>query len=316
MITYRPMNPETDLPALAVLINLTTVVSVTPKLLEEWRLNADPGRLRQQLVAVDERDSVVGMGDCMRDPWTPPGLFWIDVAVAPEYRRQGIGTALYNASEAWAREQGAVILGADVRDDLEDSLDFATSRFFIEVQHTAEYCLNLADFDPAAFAPRIASLAAEGFDLLSFEAAGDTRDHRKAVYKLHKRVIVDDPDFTGEHLPFAEYSKRIFESSWSRADELIVALRGAAWIGYAQLADFPDSSTAMLSYAGVEKAFRGRGLATALIALALTHAKARGVISVYLGVEEIDDLVLALVARFNMAADVGSWRMLRKLNVE
>lgn len=316
MVHYRLLNPDSDLPALAALLNLTATVPVTPELLAEWRRRAHPDRLRQQLIAVDDADALIGIGDCVRDPWMPSGQFWIDVAVAPEHRQQGIGTVLYDASEAWALEQGGLYFGADVRDDQPEGLHFARARRFVTIQHTAEYQLALAEFNPDIFAQRSASLAADGFEFLSFEAAGDTRDHRKAVYKLHKRVILDDPTFTGLHLPFAEYSKRIFDSPWTRADELIVALRGAAWVGYAQLADFPDSATVMLSYAGVEEAFRRRGLATVLSALALAHAKTRGVISARFTIDLRDEPALALTARLGAAAEAGSQRMIRNRGSE
>jgi GNAT superfamily N-acetyltransferase len=313
MVDFRPLDPERDLGALAALLNLTANLPVTPELLAEWRRRAHPDRLRQQWVAVDDADGLIGVGDCVRDPWMPPGQFWVDILVAPAFRQQGIGAQLFEVSAAWAREQGALYLGGDVRDDQPEGLRFARTYGFQEVQHTAEHQLDLAGFDFAVFAPLIARLQADGFNFLSYEEAGDTRDHRKAIYRLHKRVIVDDPTFTGVHLPFDEYRKRIFESTWARADELFVALRGAAWLGFTQLADFPDSSTVVMTYTGVEDAYRRRGVATALKALALAHAKARGVNTARLTADSRDVATQALAARFGYAAEPGSRRMVRSI---
>jgi GNAT superfamily N-acetyltransferase len=316
MIGLRLLDPARDLPALTALLNLTANVPVTPELLAEWRSRAHPERLRQQMVAVDEADALVGLGDCVRDPWMPPGQFWLDIIVAPGHRRQGIGAQLYEASAAWAREQGALYLGGDVRDDQPEGLRFAEARGFRAVQHTVEHQLDLTGFDLDPFAPLIARLQADGFEFLSYADTGDTRDHRKAIYRLHKRVIVDDPTFTGAHLPFAEYSQRIFESPWARADELTIAVRGAAWVGFAQLADFPDSSTVVMTYSGVEEAHRRRGVATALTALALAHAKARGVATTRLTADSRDAATQALAARLGFTAEPGSRRMVRKLSAE
>ncbi len=313
MVAFRPLDPERDLPALAVLLNLTATLPVTPDLLIEWRRHADPARLRQQIVAVDDADQPVGIGDCVRDPWMPAGQFWLDVIVQPDTRGQGVGAQLYDASEAWAREQGALYVGSDVRDDQPEGLRFAEVRGFKQVQHTAEHMLDLPTFDPEIFAPLIDRLQSEGFAFLSYAEAGDTRDHRKAIYKLHKRVIVDDPTFTGAHLPFAEYSKRIFESSWARADELLVAVRGAAWVGFTQFADFPDSATVLSTYTGVEEQYRQRGVATALGALALAHAKARGMSTARLTVDLRDEPAQALAVRLGYLASPGSQRMVKGL---
>lgn len=313
MVNFRPLDPERDFPALAALLNLTATLPVTPDLLAEWRRRADPARLRQQIVAADEADQPVGIGDCVRDPWMPAGQFWLDVVVQPEYRGQGIGAQLYDACEAWARSSGALYVGGDVRDDQPEGLRFAEARGFKQVQHTAEHQLELAAFGFAAFAPLIARLKSEGFEFLSYEDAGDTRDHRKAIYKLHKRVILDDPTFTGAHLPFAEYSRRIFEAPWARADELLIAARGADWVGFTQLADFPDSSTVVSTYTGVQEPQRERGLATALGALALAHAQTRGVRLARLTVDLRDKPLGALAARLGFSASPGSRRLVRAL---
>ncbi len=313
MIHYRPLDPERDDPALAALLNLTSKVPVTPEMLRQWRERADAGRVRIQLVAVDADDQPVAVGDCVRDPWMPAGQFWIDVIVRPDDRGQGIGAHLYAACEAWAVEQGALYLGDDVRDDQPEGLRFAEARGFKKMQHTVDHRLDLPAFDPNAFAPVRTALEGDGFAFLSYAETEDRRDHRKAIYKLNKRTVVDDPSFVGSHLPYDEYSRRVFESPWARSDELLIATRGDRWVGFTQLADFPESGAVVSLYTGVEREYRRRGLATALIAQALAHARGRGAQVARLSVDGRDEAMQGIAARLGFTADPGSYRMVRLL---
>jgi len=75
--------------------------------------------------------------------------------------------------------------------------------------------------------------------------------------------------FVGSHLPYQEYCKRMFESSWSQPDELMIAAKGSLWVGFTHLADFPASQMVVSINTGVEREYRKQGIATSLVALAL-----------------------------------------------
>jgi GNAT superfamily N-acetyltransferase len=312
-VEYRPLAPDRDYPAVAALMNLVASVPVTPDLLRQWAERADPGRARQQIVAVDEADQVIGVGDCVRDPWMPVGQFWADVIVDPAWRMHGIGAALFSVSEAWAVANGALYLGDDIRGDQPEGRRFAEARGFKPVQHTFEYRLDLPSFSLDAHAPLLAELEQDGYRFFSYEEAGDTRDHRKAIYKLNKRTVVDDWSFVGSHLPYAEYCKRIFEASWARHDELIIAAKGELWVGFTQLADFQASGMVVSVYTGVEREYRKQGLATALIALSASHARSRGVQALRISMDGRDETMQGIAERLGAAGDAGAYRMVKTL---
>lgn len=313
MVDFRPLDPEQDYPALAALMNLIATVPVTPDLLQQWAQRADPGRARQQIVAVDEAGQVIGLGDCVRDPWMPLGQFWVDVIVEPAWRLQGIGAQLFAVSEAWAIANGALYLGDDVRGDQPEGRHFAETRGFKPVQHTFEYRLDLPDFNLDDHVARMAELERDGYRFFSYEEAGDSRDHRKALYKLNKRTIVDDWSFVGSHLPYQEYSKRTFESSWSRADELMIAAKGDLWVGFTQLADFASSEMVVSVYTGVEREYRKRGIATSLLALSCAHARSRGVQTLRVSMDGRDETMQGIATRLGAVGDSGSYRMVKTL---
>lgn len=313
MVDFRPLDPEQDYPALAALMNLVATIPVTADLLRQWTERADPGRARQQIVAVDEAGTVIGVGDCVRDPWMPPGQYWADVIVEPAWRNQGIGAQLFAVSEAWAIANGALYLGDDVRGNQPEGRRFADQHGFKPVQHTFEYQLDLPGFSLGDYAPRMAELERDGYRFFSYEEAGDSRDHRKALYKLNKRTLVDDWSFTGAHLPYLEYSKRTFESSWSRADELMIAAKGDLWVGFSQQADFPASGMVVSVYTGIEREYRKQGLGTALIALAAAHARSRGVQTLRLSTDGRDETMQGIAVRLGAVGDSGSYRMVKTL---
>lgn len=313
MVDYRPLDPARDYPAVVDLMNLTSTVPVTPDLLRQWAERADPGRARQQIVAVDEADQVIGIGDCVRDPWMPLGQFWTDVIVQPAWRMQGIGAALFSVSEAWAIANGALYLGDDVRGDQPEGRRFAEARGFKPVQHTIEYSLDLAGFQPEPYAPLQAELEAGGYRFFSYAEAEDSRDHRKTIYKLNKRTVVDDWSFVGSHLPYAEYAKRMFESPWARHDELLIAAKGETWVGFTQLANFPDSGAVVSIYTGVEREHRKQGLATTLLGLAASHAAARGVPSLRITTDGRDETMQGIAQRLGAVSNAGAYRMVKTL---
>jgi len=313
MVDYRPLDPERDYPALATLTNLVATVPVTAALLQQWVERADPGRARQQIVAVDDADQVIGIGDCVRDTWMPIGQFWVDVIVAPEWRMQGIGAHLFAVSEAWALANGALYLGDDVRGDQPEGRSFADARGFKPVQHTFEYSLELTDLNLDGHTAQVAELERGGYRFLSYAEAGDSRDHRKALYKLNKRTIVDDWSFVGSHLPYPEYCKRMFESSWSRPDELMIAAKGDLWVGFTHMADFPASEMVVSVYTGVEREYRKQGIATTLIALSAAHARSRGVQKLRLNVDGRDETMQGIAGRLGAVGDSGSYRMVKTL---
>ncbi len=72
-----------------------------------------------------------------------PGSSFAFVTVLPEYRRRGVGTGLYGAVSAWARERGLDTIQTIVADDDPESLAFAQRRGFAEESHEKGVSLDL-----------------------------------------------------------------------------------------------------------------------------------------------------------------------------
>ena len=75
------------------------------------------------------------------------------MSVLPEYRRRGVGTALYVAISAWARERGLDTIQTIVDDDDPESLGFAQRRGFAEHSHEKGVSLDLTRIEPPTVEP-------------------------------------------------------------------------------------------------------------------------------------------------------------------
>jgi ribosomal protein S18 acetylase RimI-like enzyme len=148
----RPLDPVCDFPALAALFATRDPEPPMPELLHEWESNAPAGLVRQRLVALDDAGALVGYCDAVPWPWDAPNAFALATLVAPNFRRQRLGAQLADAALAFAREQGATRLVAEVRDNIPEGLRFAERYGFQLNRHIFESRLQLAKFDEQPFA--------------------------------------------------------------------------------------------------------------------------------------------------------------------
>lgn len=161
-IKLRPVNPETDFPRLAEIINQFEPISVTAERLHEWEANRPEGQLRQRHAAVDEAGYVVGFGEAVHQPWEQAGRFWVEVAVDSALARQGIGTQLYADAWQFAQQQGVTKAKSAVRDNCVHCLRFAEQRSFVIDRHIFDSTLALDTFDEQPFAGTIEAVEARG----------------------------------------------------------------------------------------------------------------------------------------------------------
>ncbi|MGZ6390908.1 MAG: N-acetyltransferase family protein [Ktedonobacterales bacterium] len=134
-IYLAPVNPETDYPRIAELMNTASKACVTLAQLREDGDNAQPGRIHLRIAAVDANGRMLGYGDVGRDPGMPAGRFWFDVVVDCDARGRGVGSMLYDDIVQFAREQGATSLEIAVRDSATAGLRFAARRGFTVERH-------------------------------------------------------------------------------------------------------------------------------------------------------------------------------------
>jgi len=276
MISVRPANPATDLPAIAYLLSLTMPEPLTAEQVRErWR--PAEGEARFTNVALNDQGQTVGLADVGHEAWMKPGLVRLTLVVAPEWRNQGIGTRLFAEGIRFAQAQGASRVESAVRDDAPEALRFAEQRGYRVDRHSFESALDLASFDERPFVSALERARAAGlrfFSLADLDPVTEQLERR--LYDLNRVTGLDNPGNNGFFSPYEEFRKFVFEASWFRADGQILVADGEQWVGLAAVAFYPEANYAYNAFTGVERAYRGRGLACALKLLAIRWAQQVG----------------------------------------
>lgn len=188
------------------------------------------------------------------------------VGVVPALRRHGVGTALYRAVSRHVRSLGKEALMAEVEQNDPGSLAWALHHGFVEIERQEALALDLAGHEP------VPADAPPGVEL---GTRAERPDLARQMYEVGLEAGRDIPGLDGAHEPsFEQWSSFEIERP-SRDPELcFIALADGEVVGFASLDVFPDNVYHGLT--AVARAWRGRGVGTALKRSQIAAAKARG----------------------------------------
>jgi len=223
---------------------------------------------------------------------------WLHIWVAPEERRQGVGSALFHGASRWAAERGYSGFEAWVRADSAPSLAFAAARGFEEIGREYGLVLDLTAVEGPKVQPP------EGIELTTW---AERPELERGLYEVYVEAI---PDVPGEEdsgvETFEEWLRRDMRSAGDRADATFVALAGDEVVGYAKLAfSSAQPVTAHHDLTGVKRAWRGRGIAGALKATQIRWAKENGYEQLRTRNEERNAPIKKLNDRFGYEPGIG-----------
>jgi len=251
----RRAESEADLTGYGEVWNTVTPTYPITVAETKQRLAQQPWRL--YLVA-EENGRIVGSGFAGR--WNSPERGYLVVCVLAEWRRQGIGSAVYEACRAHAVELGARGIWGRIAEQDSSSRRWASNRSFLEVERDVELVRELGDEAPAS--------PLDGIEIREVAA----EDH-EAVYAV---AVECWPDMaTPEPMPAPPYDEWAQEEL--RGPVVFGAFDGERLVGYAALAERP-AKPGVLDHGltGVVRSHRGRGIAVALKQTQLAWAAARG----------------------------------------
>jgi len=219
------------------------------------RLQRQPWRL--YLVAVED-GRIVGCGYAGRSDGV--GRAFLAIRVLHEWRRQGIGTALYARCRPHATQLRAPTISGRIAENDPDSLRWAAGRGFVEVGRDVELVRELGDEAPG--------VPLDGIEIKELA----TTDH-DSVYAV---AVECWPDMaTPEPMPAPPYDDWAQEEL--RGPVVFGALDGERLVGYAALVTRPASPEVLEhGFTAVVRGHRGRGIATALKRTQLAWAAERG----------------------------------------
>lgn len=309
MITFRPLNLETDAADMARIHSFATAEPITEATVRDWwTLRKD--EIRITMLACDESDRAIGYWDVDRETWMRPGHFWFKVIVAPEFRKQGLGSQMYDDAIQVAREHDATHLESSVRDHDPDSLHFAEKRGFKIEHHSFESTLDLITFDEHRFDDLLARVHADGFCFFSLAEAGVTEENKHKLYEVNRASALDNPGNNGIFPDFYAFSKNVFDASWFRADTQILASHADRYVGIAAIGIYPEDNYASNAFTGVLREYRSRGLAQALKLQTILLAKKAGVRYVRTNNDSQNAPMLAVNRKLGYKPEPGYYHLL------
>jgi GNAT superfamily N-acetyltransferase len=316
-MNIHPALVESDLPAIIQVLNACDPEH--PTSLESLRsnfLDASPGRIQQRLVAVDDTGAVTGYSVAVHVAEAPAHHFYAWLGVDPGFRRQGIGSALWDLVLEFLRIQGATRLGSEVLDTDPPALEFAQKRGWkIDRQHFYSV-LNLLPFDETPYLPGIALLEAQGLRFCSLADFPESAEIRRKFYELNLAVVMDIPgeDWNFENYP-GFFEKRILGSPRFRREGQLLAVEGDTFAGFAAVNLFPESQSAYNATTGVIRAWRGRRIALALKILSARYARQNSARTLRTDNDSLNAPILAINRKMGYQPQPGTYQLVRGLGV-
>jgi mycothiol synthase len=235
----------------------------------EWIWHVPYVDLARDTMLVSDGADLVGSAEAFWDP-SSSGPMSIGGVVRPSHRGMGIGTAILRRNLEIAGTRGVTALrhpGVHVAD--------LTARAFLEAngfEHVRNF-YTMALALPSDLSP----VRPEGIEIRPFETGRDER----ALYQNHEATFAD-------HWGFVPESYESFVGEWYGSSDWVPELAYLAWagdeaVGHAAALEF--AARGYIGSLGVLRAWRGRGIAQALLHRAFADLAARGHPEVTLGVD-------------------------------
>jgi len=226
----------------------------------------------------EEDGTVVASGAYSQTAWMyHPRKFFVSVGVLPEFRRRGIGRALYDHVMASLVPLSPILVRGSVNEAHGDGIRFAEKLGFKAGLREQESLLDLTRFDPGRFAAELGRIEEAGIVIRDFAELSSDPEFRQKVYELDMTVSPDMPSpdpITA--LSFEAYCKELFENHRFFAEGYMVALAGSQYVGMSNLWRTERPERLDTGLTGVRREFRKKGVATALKLRALARAKEHG----------------------------------------
>jgi mycothiol synthase len=271
MLEVRPATSDEDLAHIVRII--ATVAPDDPTSVAEmrWSETAYPGGRRFLAWLDGQPIGSGGVGRIHVYAEDYPAL-WGNIAVLPNHRRKGAGSALLAAMADVARSAGKPMLIGRTAGDRPEAIAFLEHRGFVEHERMKAVRLDLDGIELPAIDPPA------GVEITSLAARPDLVE---GVYTVAVEALPDIPG-EGPMVPgsLAEFRVRDVDRDVVPAGGFAVGVDVATGtvVGYANLMLVPGNpSIAWHGMTAVARAWRGRGVASALKRATIAWAATNGI---------------------------------------
>jgi GNAT superfamily N-acetyltransferase len=280
-VKIRDFAPR-DYPAIVDIHNGLNIVwpeyPRTPAAWEKADHNRSSSVKYRRWVALED-DRVVGFAAYRQGPVEyPPNSFWINVEVAPEYQRRGIGSALFDEVRQTLLVFNPSALRADAFTNLPQGYSFLQKRGFYEAFRETPVHLEISTFDARIYESLESKLKADGIVIKTLRELETGPDRGRKLYDLYWQAWSDVPQEgdPSQKPDFDEWLSWGLNGPSVLPDAYFIALDGDVYIGLRELEAYSDSDTMMGGLLGVLPKYRNRGIGLALQLRGIAYAREDG----------------------------------------
>lgn len=275
---FRP----TDYPALAALGSL--VHPDAPHTAEELEREDRtlPETFRWHRIVATEDGALVGAAIFDQNPGMyHPQVFQVDVMVAPDARGRNIGARLHARILADLEPHRPIRRLGRIRADDPVAAAFVAKRGYRETKRDVLSALDLRRFDPSRWQQVVDDVSAQGISLVTLDDVRGDPARVRAYYDQFSTVRADAPrSQPATPIEFDFFVTEVVEQPDAVSAATVLAFDGERCIGFVQVYASDASDELQTGLTGVDRAYRRRGIATALKARSLAAAKALGAPSI------------------------------------
>jgi GNAT superfamily N-acetyltransferase len=248
-------------------------------------LEATPERAERRLLAFEETGELVGWASAGRDWWrSDPTYGFVEISVDPTHRRRRIASQLMDEVEAHLSRLGVTTTRGESLDE-PAARALAARRGFTESGSSSTSAVDPRSVQPLPLPPDVT--------VVPFRELDDP----EPVWALDVEVSPDIPNEELDTLPLDEWSRAFWRSPMVDDDASLAAFVEGELVSMTMIRLDRNSGRAMNNLAGTRRAFRGRGIATALKSQSLARAAELGATIVITDNEERNAPMLAVNAR-------------------
>lgn len=249
-------------------------------------------------------NEVVAVGTVSFSPFLAPGALQIELIVDEAMRAQGIGTQLLSVLVRDSCCAGALRLNASVRDDFPEVVEWAERRDFIRQGRRFESRLDLASQSQAPAGIALAGSLDDGIAITNMTEQTDWN----RLFQVFSKLLQDAPDMAGVPPWTVERCRDVLQSNPNaRPDWIVIASYEEAWVGLSILHRMGDD--AYNFFTGVERGFRGRGIAQCLKTYIIERARQHGTAGIRTNNLDRNATMLAINRKLGFVEEPGFWEL-------
>ena len=287
---------ETDYPAIVGLWNAVHPLRPQTAAELEREDHTLPAKYRWERVVAECDGEIVGMALYDQNPGMyHPQVFQVDVTVARAYRSRGIGRRLHaELLQRLAPHRPIRRVGRIYADDVR-AAEFADRLGYREVKRDVNSALDLQSFDPAPWRHVLDRVDAQGITFVRIADIPVDDPRIRAYYEFFGVVRADVPrSMPATPIDFDFFVSEVVQAPDALHEASFLVFDGDRCIGLTQVYRSDASDELQTGLSGVDRAYRRRGIASALKVRSLAAAKQMGYPSIRTDNDARNEGMLAL----------------------